>query len=47
MIKLKNILFEGTVNEATIKAIDITFTDRGRFYKVEVDGNEELKDMTV
>ena len=38
----KNI-FEGTVNEATIKAIDITFTDRGRFYKVEVDGQRRVK----
>ena len=29
-------IVEDTVNEAPIKAIDITFTDRGRFYKVEV-----------
>tara|TARA_R110000851_G_scaffold5389_1_gene22345 strand:- start:919 stop:1455 length:537 start_codon:yes stop_codon:yes gene_type:complete len=30
-------------DEATIKAIDITFTDRGRFYKVEVDGQRRVK----
>ncbi len=38
MIKLKDIL-----SEAIIKAIDITFTDRGRFYKVEVDGQRRVK----
>lgn len=32
-----------SVNEATVKAIDITFTDRGRFYKVEVDGQRRVK----
>ena len=31
------------INEAIIKAIDITFTDRGRFYKVEVDGQRRVK----
>jgi len=31
------------INEAMIKAIDITFTDRGRFYKVEVDGQRRVK----
>ena len=33
MIKLKNILAE-----AKIKHIDIWFTDRGRFYKVKING---------
>ncbi len=36
-------IVEDTVNEAPIKAIDITFTDRGRFYKVEVDGQRRVK----
>jgi len=31
------------INEAMIKAIDVTFTDRGRFYKVEVDGQRRVK----
>ena len=30
-------------DETTIKSIDITFTDRGRFYKVEVDGQRRVK----
>ncbi len=42
MIKLKDIL-----SEAIIKAIDITFTDRGRFYKVEVDGQRRVKDTMI
>ena len=33
MIKLKDIL-----SEANIKHIDIWFTDRGRFYKVKING---------
>jgi len=43
MIKLKDILSESNLTEATVKAIDITFTDRGRFYKVEVDGQRRIK----